>query len=333
MNRTQYKTIADEIINRQDIIDFLNSTKDIAEIFKLTNTLNEERIELYKRLYEGIGNTPVYQVQLPNNNSLHIKAEYFNAMGNNHYSRCWIPYLFIAEILGVIIPKVTHIIEVTSGNAGIALAIACNKLGYPLTLVVPDFLPNGRLDPMVEHGANVIKVNGYIDKCIGIMRRMLVSGNYFPCNHSEEEADVLVKIDKRIASEYIKEFGCPDYAIVGLGNGTSTFALFEQFKKENAETKTITFHPDPQKEDVVFGLFRPIFNLRHIEPALKLTNELKYTSGMDLDSVKNLFIFDTEICNFGYSSLYAIHIAMEVASMVKNKTFFTIAYDKIDRYR
>lgn len=330
--KNRFKTLYSEINKRPDILKFLDGDESISKLFDLPNTLATHRIILYKSIYEGVGHTPVYQLPLPNNNRLHIKSEYFNSMGNSHYSRCWIPYLFVAEVLNIIIPGETHLIEVTSGNAGIALAMACEALNYKLTLVIPSFLPDGRVYPMINHGADIVKVDGYIDKCIHRLKRLVVSNQYFPCNHSEEMADILVKIDKRISAEYIRDFGKPDFAIVGLGNGTSTVAIFDYFKKISNNIKTITFHPDPEKDDLVFGLFRPIFNLRHIEPALNLSDVRLYTTGRDLSEVKHFFEFDTEIVNFGFSSLYAIHIAMEYANIESNQTFFTIAYDKIDRY-
>lgn len=329
MNR--FKTIASEIKNRPDIIEILDGDKDIGELFNLSNTLPADRLSLYKSLYEGIGNTPVYEVNLPNENLLHIKAEYFNPMGNSHYSRVWIPYLFIAEVLNVITPGESHFIEVTSGNSGIALAFACQELNYNLTLVIPKDLPVGRIKPMVDYGATIVKVDGYIDKCIYQLRRLVVTDNLFPTNHSEEKADVQIKIMKRIAAEYYRQFGVADYNIIGLGNGTSTRAIFQYFKAKYNDIQNIVFYPDPKKEEIILGLYIP-FKLRHIEPALELSDQTIYTSGSAVKDVTSLYKHDTEIVNLGHSSLHGIHIATNLAENVNNKTFFTLAYDKIDRY-
>lgn len=332
MKKVRFYTIADKISLRNDIISFLDGENNISEVFDLPSDLETNRITLYKNLYEGIGNTPVYQVMMPNDNKLHIKTEYLNPMGNSHYSRLWIPYLFIAELLGVIVPKQSHLIEVTSGNSGIALAQACKALNYKLTLVLPDNLPNGRINPMLYFGASLIKVNGYINDCIKELRNQVVVNNLFPCNHSEEYADIQVKLMKRIAIEYRNDFGCPDYCIVGLGNGTSTIAILEDFKKFSDHTKKVIFYPNPDLNEIVLGLHHPSVNLRQIHPAKNLADEVFYTSTDAIKNVKLSFCTDTEIVNFGYSSLNAINIALQIAKNNHNKTFFTLAYDKIDRY-
>lgn len=332
MTKQRFKSISDVIESRKDIISFLDGFDNMDKIFDLKSNISAERVDLYRSLYNGVGNTNCYTVKLQNNNLLRIKMEYSNSMGNNHYSRCWIPYLFIAETLGVIIPYETHLLEVSSGSAGISLAMATKILGYGLTLVVPEMLPDGRTIPMQYYGAEVIKVPGYIDKCISLMRRILVKNNYFPCNHSEELADVLVKIDKRIAYEYFSNFGNPDYSIIGLGNGTSTLAIFDFFKSKSDKTKKVTYHPDLNEQDIVFGLYGPNVNLRHVEPALKISDEVIITTGMNLETVLSYFKYDTEITNLGLSSLYAIDIALEISKNVSRKSFLTIGYDKNDRY-
>ncbi len=329
----RYRTIASRIKNRPDIVSLLNdSNENIDTLFELPSDLPASRVELYKKLYKGIGNSPYYTVNLPNRNILRIKMEYANPMGNNHYSRCWIPYLFIAESLGIIVPGETHLIEVTSGSSGISLAMAAQLLNYQLTLVVPENLPSGRIDPMQHYGAKLIKVPGYIGECIRVIGEELAKGNYFPCNHSEEKADILVKIYKRIAAEYCTAFGSPDYAITGLGNGTSTLAIFEYIKSISQSSKLIAFHPDLEEPDLVFGLYAANIVLRHVEPALSLADEKVLTNGIDLDEIITNFRYDTEIKNLGVSSLYAIGVAMKLAEQTKGKSFFTLGYDKNDRY-
>ena len=194
--RVRNRTIDAALVNRQDIKDFMDSDADMRHLFELPTAILKERVALYKKLYMGVGDTPCYTVHLPNDNILRVKMEYANAMGNNHYSRCWIPYLFIAETLGVITPGETHLLEVTSGSAGISLSMAAKFLSYELTLVIPDELPSGRTAPMEYYGAEIVRVPGYIEDCIKELRRLLIKNDYFPCNHSEESADILVKIDR-----------------------------------------------------------------------------------------------------------------------------------------
>lgn len=104
MNPLNRTNLSREIVTRPDLIDFLKSNLDISFLFEKSINLTTERINLYKFYYQGIGNTRVISAKLPNNNSLNIKLEYENALGNSHYSRYWLPYLFLAEELGIIRP-------------------------------------------------------------------------------------------------------------------------------------------------------------------------------------------------------------------------------------
>ena len=170
-----------------------------------------------KQLYDGIGNTFSYKLSLPNNNILRIKLECLNPNGNSHYSRFWIPYLYLCENFGVIKEGETEIVEISSGNSGIALSNACSALGYKLVLIVPEMLPDKRTSPIIENGANVIKVHGYIDECIDYLQHYIKGKDVFASNHSEEKANIITYVFSRIAYEHIDKYGVPDYAIVGLG--------------------------------------------------------------------------------------------------------------------
>jgi cysteine synthase len=332
--KIKIETVNSRIETREDIIQFLDDESDMIKIFDLPTGICKNRIEIYRNLYYGIGNTPVYKANLKNGNKLHIKSEYFNSMGNSHYARTWIPFLFIAETLEIITPEKTKLIEITSGNSGIALSIACKELNYDLTMIVPYILPKSRIQPMQCHGANVVRVDGYVDACISKMRRMLASDNYYPCNHSEETTDIFAKIMKRIPCEYFQHYNNPDYIISGLGNGVSSTSFFSYFKNKCPKIKSIIFYPNSET-DLVFGLYNPIVNeknYRHIKEAKSLSDEIKAVSRANIISAKEYFKFDTEISNYGDSSLLGIDIALKLSNQVYNKTFLTIAYDKNDRY-
>ena len=295
-----------------NFIKFMEGKKNIGEIFDLSVNLTDIRSKLYKNTYKFIGETPCYTVYLPNNNTLRIKMECLNPMGNSHYARYWIPYLFIAEELQIIKPFSSHIIDVTSGSAGIALAIAANKLGYDSTIIVPRILPQSRIKPMIENKANVLKVDGYIGKCIDKLIDIIDSNGFFPSNHSEEKSDFITHVFSRIAYEYINQYDYPDYAIIGLGNGTTTYSIFKQFKK-SLKTNCISYHPHLEKEQIVFGLYGPNVKLRHVDIADKITDKKVYTNNINLNIVFDYFKNDTEINSLGASSLYAIAIALEVS--------------------
>jgi cysteine synthase len=333
MSNSEFRSVSKALQTRKDIKEFLLSDRPIREIFDFDVSMLPHRVELYKRLYTVIEGTGCYCVHLPNNNLLRIKMEYANSMGNNHYSRYWMPYLFIAEAFGVINPDKTEIIEITSGSAGISLALACKELGYALTMIVPSMLPESRVKPISDAGAKLIKVEGYIDNCVLKLRELIQTGQYFAANHSEETSNFTVHVFSRIASEYYQQFGTPDYAVIGTGNGTTTEAIFKYFRKKSEATRLYTYHPNVNGSQVIFGLYgRSPILFRHVENVKGLADKIFDTDTINTDEVKQYFANDTEISNLGVSSIYGVSLAYLMSQFESNKTFFTIGYDKRDRY-
>jgi cysteine synthase len=323
-----------ELLKNKHILDFLQSDESIDKLFDLDIPIPIERRILYKELYRGNGSTPVYELPLSNNNVLHIKLECENRLGNNHYSRYWLPYLFLAEGLNIIQPYETKIIEVTSGSSGISMSLACEQLGYDLTMIIPESLPEGRTKPMLQAGTKLIRAKGYIDECVRILQEMIKKDdNYFAANHSEEKSNLITYIFSRIAVEYQVSYGNPDIAILGLGNGTSTEAVASKLKQKNSSTKIFSYYPSFDSKQVVLGLYGPNVTLRHIKPAMELVDTLLYTSDIEIESLKEKFANNNIISNLGLSSLYAIRFAEQLADNYSGLNFFSIAYDKIERYK
>ena len=321
-----------ELTKRPLLISFLEGEKNLSEIFGLLPELSSERKELYQVLYHGIGNTPIYTLPLNNGNKLQIKLECQNNMGNNHYSRYWLIHLALAEAFEIIVPHQTKIAEVTSGSSGISLSFACKQLGYNLTMLVPETLPKGRIQPMEEAGATVIKAKGYIDACVEKLKELLATNEYYAANHSEEKSNLITYVFSRIASEYKLSYGLPDIAILGLGNGTSTEAVAKCFKQAPAATKIYAYYPSFDSKQVIFGLYGPNVELKHIAPARELIDVVFNTADLEIEQIKSDYVHDEIISNLGISSLYAIKFAQILAEETRGLTYFSIGYDNINRY-
>ncbi len=321
-----------ELAKRPSLLSYLEGMGNLAELFSMLPRLSLERRELFQDMYVGIGNTPIHVLPLGNGNRLHIKLECHNSMGNNHYSRYWLIHLALAEAFGIIVPNVSKIIEVTSGSSGISLSLACQQLGYQLTMIVPGSLPKGRTDPMQNAGATLIRVPGYIDACIAKLKEMLLQDNYYAANHSEEKSNLITHVFSRIAIEYSLQYGIPDVAILGLGNGSSTEAVAKWFKHEKRETNIYAYYPSFDSKQIVLGLYGPNVELQHISKAKDLIDVILYTSEVEIGEVSNECKQDEIISTLGVSSLYAITFAKKLAEITNGFTYFSIGYDKMDRY-
>lgn len=329
---SSFKTIFRYIHKRSDILEILKSSDPLSSLFDINTTISKERVSKFRSLYQGVGKTPVQEIDLGNQNRLLLKLECENAAGESHYSRYWVPYLFIAETLGLIAPNETHLLEVTSGSAGIALSEVANKLDYKLTLIIPEKLPDARVRPMIENGAIIVKVPGYIDQCIVELSKLNETGNYFLTNHSEERANIIIDVFRRIALEFLSDFSVADYAVIGLGNGASTEAIFQVFKTNHIDTKKICYHPSLDDYQTVFGLFGPNVELRHVDIAKSLSDEVIEIDQERLNQLKNSSLIEEYYQVYGDSTLIGMAICAEIAKSVKGKTFFSIAYDKRERY-
>jgi cysteine synthase len=325
------KTLARELPNYPNLVSFLEGNGDLYHIFDLLPQLDFERKNLYKSLYENIGNTPVHIIDLANGNKLYLKMECENDMGENHYSRYWLIHLAIAEALNIINPETSKIIEVTSGSSGISLSLACNKLGYNLTMIIPQSLPYGRVQPMETAGTIVIKVSGYIDACIERLKDILLKEQYYAANHSEDSSNLITYIFSRIASEFNNTHQIPDVTVLALGNGTSTEAIAKVFKLEK-RTKIYAYYPSFDSKQIIFGLYGPNVELKHIPSALELVDKMLFTSDYNIEDIKRQYKDDPIVSQLGISSLYGIKFVEILSKQTKNLVYFSVAYDKINRY-
>ena len=323
------KTIFSELTNRPDITAFLKSDRPLIELFDIPNKLSKKRVDLFKELYAGIGNTQCYQILLPNDNKLLLKCEYLNPLGNNHYARFWAIYLYIGELLGVLSNDKMRLLEVTSGSNGIALAQVAELLGYSTTIIIPRELPSNRKLPMMRSNVHLIEVAGYVKECIDKFKEIYKTENYYATNHALEKADIIVHTFARIGLEFVKEHGFPDYAFLGLGNGSSSAGIAQVFKR-NQSTKLIGYCPNIESKyhEKIYGLIVPNIDFRHLNETYPLLDKLEYTDNISFSMINKRFDYDTEVSGLGKSSLAGIYFAIHYSAFLKNQTFFSIGYDK-----
>ncbi|MFW5795025.1 MAG: PLP-dependent lyase/thiolase [Bacillota bacterium] len=327
------------LLQRKDLNNFLSGDGNLLYILDYSKNIPDQRLMKYKNLYSNVGNTPVYNFKI-GNNDINVKLECLNSNGNSHYARYWIIYLFLAEELGIIKPNYSHIIEVTSGNSGIALAIATKLLNYKLTIFLPKSLPTKRKQPIKDFGGNIIEVDGYIDECTFSLLSFFENKDktvYHYPNHSEEPYSLIDYVFSRIAYEYINKHRPPDYSILGMGNGSSLYSIGKAIKTKKNSCKIISFHPDVQKDSIVLGLLsKTKLNLKHLSKAIdeQICTDNILTNNLSIEDIQRKFYYDTEIVNFGHSSLYAIAVVEKLIQQynIENNSFFVIGYDRINRY-
>lgn len=333
MHSAQRTNLNRELVKYPEIVTFLKGTMSLQELFDLL-PLAPDRTALYRMLYAPVGHTPVSILPLPGDNRLYVKQECENGMGNNHYSRYWLVHLALAEAFGLIREGETTILEITSGSSGISLSMACEALGFKLRIIIPEHLPKGRIDAMTRPGTTIVKVPGYIGSCRDFFLQEKDKANYYLPNHSEEKSNLISDVFARVAHEFIGEYGPVDHVLLGLGNGSSTYGIAKAFKVASPACDICSFYPSPHSNRVVYGLYADNLTFKHINMIEKetLIDRERFIDDISLDRVYNLYGANPVILQWGHSSLYALYLAAQLAEKRQGDTFFSIAYDKIERY-
>jgi len=181
----------------------------------------------------------------PEGINLWVKVESFNPLGSvkDRFARAVIER---AERTGELSPGQT-VIEATSGNTGISLAMVCAQKGYPLVVTMAESFSVERRRMMRFLGAQVVltpasaKGSGMLDKAIELAEEH----GWFLCRQFEAEvnADVHSETTAREILDDFEEDGL-DYWISGFGTGGTLKGVSRVLKAESPKTKVIACEPD-----------------------------------------------------------------------------------------
>jgi cysteine synthase A len=218
---------------------------------KDTMSLNDARTtdgrgRLYDSIVDTIGDTPCIRVNhlAPDHVRLYVKAEYFNPAGSVK-DRLAISIIEEAERRGDLKPGQT-VVEATSGNTGIGLAMVCAAKGYPLVVTMADSFSVERRKLMRFLGAKVV-LTPRAEKGLGMYRkaRELADANGWFLARQFETADNAKVHENTTAREILADFagGRLDYWVTGYGTGGTISGVARVLRKERPDTKIILSEP------------------------------------------------------------------------------------------
>ena len=201
----------------------------------------------FENILETIGRTPVVKVTrlAPPGTELFVKLEAFNPLGSVK-DRLALGVIEAAERSGELKPGQT-VIEATSGNTGIGLAMVCAQKGYPLVVTMAENFSVERRKLMRFLGAKVVltpaaeKGSGMVAKALELAH----AHGWFLCRQFENEANPDFH-SKTTAVEILEDFKGDrlDYWVTGMGTGGTLKGVARVLKKERPETKIIVCEPD-----------------------------------------------------------------------------------------
>ena len=204
------------------------------------------RGQLYDSVLETIGNTPCIRVNnlAPEGVSIYVKAEFFNP-ASSVKDRLAISIIEEAERSGDLKPGQT-VVEATSGNTGIGLAMVCAAKGYPLVLTMAESFSVERRKLMRFLGAKVVltpkeaKGFGMYQKAVELAE----ANGWFLASQFETEANAKIH-ENTTAREIIADFEGSnlDYFVSGYGTGGTLTGVARVLRKERPDTKIIVSEP------------------------------------------------------------------------------------------
>ena len=201
----------------------------------------------YDNILGAVGRTPVIRINkmAPEGVTLYAKVESFNPMGSVK-DRLALGIIEDAEASGKLEPGQT-VIEATSGNTGIGLAMVCAQKDYPLVVTMAENFSIERRKMMRFLGANVV-LTPASEKGTGMLRKaeeLAEAHGWFLCRQFTNEANANVH-SATTAQEILADFADErlDYFVTGFGTGGTLKGISRVLKSERSDTKVVVCEPD-----------------------------------------------------------------------------------------
>jgi len=286
----------------------------------------------YKTIESFVGNTPLVRLQrLPGetSNTILVKLEGNNPAGSVK-DRPALSMIKHAELRGEIKPG-DSLIEATSGNTGIALAMASAIKGYKMTLIMPDNMSSERISSMKAYGAEIILTPAAesMEGAIDLARKMQDEGkgrilDQFsnpdnPRAHYEGTGPEIWNDTDGKITHFVSAMGT-----TGTIMGTSRF-----LKEQNPEIQIVGVQPEGQSK--IPGIRRwpeeylpKIYNPETIDKIMDVDQISAEQTTRELAAKEGIFS--------GVSSGGAVSAALELSKTLENAVIVAIICDRGDRY-
>ncbi len=284
-------------------------------------------MKIYKNVLGSIGKTPLIQINKLTqgvNATVVAKLEARNP-GGSVKDRICLSMIVEAEKQGIIKPGAT-IIEPTSGNTGIGLAMVAAVKGYKLILTMPETMSIERRNLLKAYGAKLVLTPGPEGMGGAIKKAEELNANT-PKSLMPQQFKNLAnpKIHKETTGPEIWEDtdGKVDIVVVGVGTGGTITGIAQFIKPQKPEFKAIAVEPaaspvlsggqkGPHKIQGIGAGFKPdVLNLDLVDEIFKVTDDQALQTAKQLAQKEGMLV--------GISSGAATYAAIEIAKRPENK--------------
>lgn len=286
----------------------------------------------YPTIDQTIGNTPLVRLQRLNPNPTNIiliKLEGNNPAGSVK-DRAAFNMITQAELRGEISPGDT-LIEATSGNTGIALAMVAAIKGYQMILIMPDNLSQERRDAMAAYGAELILVteDEGMEGARDLAEQMEKDGNGKQLDQFANEDNPNAHINTTAEEIWQDTNGEITHFVSAMGTTGTIMGVSSYLKQKNSAIQIIGVQPEDGAK--IAGIRRwpeaylpKIFDASKVDTMMDVSQISAEQTTRDLATQEGVFA--------GASSGGAVSAAIELSQQVNNATIVTIVCDRGDRY-
>ena len=291
---------------------------------------------IYKNALELIGNTPMVSLESIGFENVYVKLEKYNP-GGSIKDRIALSMIEGAEKRGIL-KKGSIIVEATSENTGIGLAMAGNLKGYKVVIIMPETMSLERRQLVKAFGAELILteglkgMNGSIEKLEKLLKE---NKNYVNLGQFENLDNPKVHYEKT-GPEIYKEVPNVDIVIAGIGSGGTISGVGKFLKEKNENLKVVGIEPassplitehyaGPHKIQGIGANFIPKnYDEKIVDEVITVSDEDSFEMVRLLASNLGLLV--------GISSGANVFGAIELSKKYPDKKIVTVAPDGVDKY-
>jgi len=296
---------------------------------------------MHKEITELIGGTPLVRLNRlspPGSATIYGKVEFFNP-GGSVKDRICLNMINEAERQGKLKPGGT-IVEPTSGNTGIGLALIAAVRGYKLILVMPESMSMERASLLSSYGAQLVLTPAW-EGMKGSIREaeslLMQNPSYFMPDQFSNPANPAMH-KKTTAPEIWEALdGKIDAFVAAVGTGGTITGCGEVFKERNPKVKVIAVEPagspvlsggepGPHKiQGIGAGFIPQVLNRKILDRVIKVTDDEAYQTAKQLSKMEGLLV--------GISAGANVFAAQQIAQELgPGKNIVTILCDTGERY-
>ena len=286
----------------------------------------------YQTIDQTIGNTPLVRLQCLNpnpSNIILVKLEGNNPAGSVK-DRAAFNMITQAQSRGEIKPGDT-LIEATSGNTGIALAMVAAIKGYKMILIMPENLSQERRDAMTAYGAELLIVTeeaGMVG-ARDLADKLEQDGKGLQLNQFANDDNPGAHINSTANEIWKDTQGEVTHFVSAMGTTGTIMGVSTALKKKNKDIQIIGVQPEDGSR--IAGIRRwpkaylpKIFDASRVDTIMDVSQSDAEQTARNLATQEGIFA--------GMSSGGAVTVALELSKRVNNATIVVIVCDRGDRY-